>query len=314
MKFAYLIIAHKNPDQFVSLVKRLDSEDSVFFIHIDKKADIEPFQAILKSVDPHKIVWVKRRNIVWAGFNMIRVVLDGFKEILKFEHSFSHVTFISGQDYPIKPVETYHQFLRANPNKDFIEYSKMPRPNWQSGGFDRILYHHFIFPKVRFAYPLVSYLHVKLRYKEGGKWDLFKKIVNILPKGKEFPRKFLPDTIPYEGSQWWTLSIDTVNFIVTFLNKNKQFYNYFKYTHVADEIFFQTLLLNHLGGKLKNVVNNNLRYIDWQNGSDGHPAILTSRDLEALKKSDQFFARKLDTNLDKDILHKIDEECLSINV
>jgi hypothetical protein len=265
-------------------------------------------------VDPKRIVWIKRRNIVWAGFNMIRVVLDGFHEISKFGTSISHVTFMSGQDYPIKPIETYHQFLSDNIDKDFIDYSKLPRPNWQSGGFDRILYHHFIFPKFRFAYPLISYLHVKLRYKEGGKWDVYKKIINILPKGKEFPRKFLPDTTPYEGSQWWTLSIDTVNFIIKFLKENKYFYNYFKYTHVADEIFFQTLLLNHLYNKEKKVVNNNLRYIDWQNGHDGHPAVLTSKDLEALKKSDHFFARKLDIHLEKDILNKIDEECLSIKV
>jgi len=41
MKIAYIILAHKNPDQIKRLVLRLNTEGTSFFIHIDKKAIIK---------------------------------------------------------------------------------------------------------------------------------------------------------------------------------------------------------------------------------------------------------------------------------
>ncbi|MEO8886189.1 MAG: beta-1,6-N-acetylglucosaminyltransferase [Mucilaginibacter sp.] len=307
MKFAYLIVTHKEPEQFIRLLQTIDSDESLFYIHVDKKVDIEPFKKVEEVIDPKKIIWLKRKSIIWAGFNMIRATLDGLHEILNSKEQLSHVTLLSGQDYPIKPIAAYHDYLIANYGKDYIETSEMPRKGWQSGGMDRILYHHLIFPKFRIAYPLLSYLNVKLRYREGGKWDLYKKIVGFLPKQKDFPREFLKNTKPYEGSQWWTLSILSVKNIVNFLNNDPTFYNYFKYTHVADEIFFPTLVKNNNINIEENIINNNLRHIDW-NSNTGHPRTLDMTDKEVLLNSSAFFARKFD--MDSEILSWIDKELL----
>src|SRR3982750_2819655 len=98
MKFAYLVFVHKNPEQFIRLIKTIDTPDSVFFIHVDKKADIAPYKKVEDIIDPKKITWLKRKGIVWAGFNMIRVSLDGLREIVKSTEPISHVTLLSGQD------------------------------------------------------------------------------------------------------------------------------------------------------------------------------------------------------------------------
>ena len=307
MKFAYLVVTHKDPEQFIRLLQAIDSAESVFYIHVDKKVSIEPFKKVEDFIDPEKITWLKRKSIIWAGFNMIRATLEGIREILKSTDQLSHITLLSGQDYPIKPIQAYHDYLIANQGKDFIETSAMPRPGWQSGGMDRILYHHIIFPKFRLAYPLLSYLNVKLRYREGGLFDLYKKVVAFLPKQKDFPRKFLKDTLPFEGSQWWTLSISSAKNIIHFLDTDKQFYNYFKYTHVADEIFFPTLVKNNSINAAGNIVNNNLRHIDW-NSDTGHPRTLDESDYNILAGSNDFFARKFDK--DSEILNLIDKELL----
>ena len=310
MKFAYLIVAHKNPQQFKRLIERLNTHEAIFFIHIDKKTAIAPFKEVLKDEDDKKVIWLKRRSIVWAGFNMIRVTIDGIREILKHDAAVSHITLLSGQDYPIKPVTSYHNFLRLNAGKDFITTSPLPRPNWESGGLDRILYHHIIFKKIRLAYPPLSYLNVKLKFKEGGKWDIIKKIISILPKQKDFPRKFPEGYQPYEGSQWFTLSFQSAVNIIDFLDRDKKFYNYFKYTHVSDEIFFPTLIMNTPVNDTVNIVNDNLRYIDWSKHT-GHPAIIGTEDFEALKNSSAFFARKFEEESGLEIIKAIDDKLLN---
>jgi hypothetical protein len=307
MKFAYLVFVHKNPDQFIRLIKAIDNPDSVFYIHVDKKVDLTPYKKLEEIIDPEKITWLRRKGIVWAGFNMIRVSLDGLREIIKSKQSISHVTLLSGQDYPIKPTTEFHTFLK-NYGKDYIETSTMPRPNWQNGGLDRILYYHIHFAKLRLTYPLFSYLDVKLKYKQYGIWDILKKIIPYMPKSKPFPRKFLENTTPYEGSQWWTLSFNTVKSIIRFLDTDKHFYNYFKYTHVADEMFFQTMVMNNNINQAENIINNNLRYVDW-NSQSGHPRTLDTTDLDKLAKNGAFFARKFDE--DSEVLNLIDKNLLS---
>ena len=311
MKFAYLIVAHKNPQQLKRLIERLNTEDAVFFIHIDKKADIAPFKEFLKDVNNNKVFWLNRRSIIWAGFNMIRVTVNGIREILKYDGVISHITLLSGQDYLIKRVSLYQDFLGSNAGKDFITTSPLPRPNWENGGLDRIMYYHLIFKKIRLAYPPISYLNVKLKFKEGGKWDLIKKFVSLLPKQKDFPRKFLKGYLPYEGSQWFTLSFKSAVNIIRFLDSDKKFYNYFKYTHVSDEMFFPTLMMNAPINDPNNIINDNLRYIDWSEHT-GHPAIIGLKDFEILRDCPAFFARKFEDGGGQDIIDLIDAKLLKI--
>jgi Core-2/I-Branching enzyme len=309
MKFSYLIFAHKNPEQFVRLVKRLDTPDSLFFIHVDGKADIGPFKEIEKFVDAQKINWIKRYNIVWAGFNSIRATLEGFKAVRNSKENTGYLSFISAQDYPIKPVEDFHDFLRNAGGKSFMEYSPLPRANWANGGLERIGYYHIMFPSFRLAFPPVSYLKVKLPFVDGAKWTITRKIVKILPAAKKFPRKFIHDYKPYEGSNWFTLSFSLVNRMLKALEEDRSFYRFFKYTHHADEIFFQTLLLNKFPEEVQHIENRNMTYVHWDK-STGRPYSYTLEHFEELKNTDRFLARKFDT-VSEEVMNRIDKEILN---
>jgi hypothetical protein len=311
MKFAYLILVHQNADQFIRMVQKLESDDSLFFIHVDKKADDRSFKKVAEHIDPRKIVWLKRRSVVWAGFNSIRVTLDGLKAIAQAEAPIGYVTFISGQDYPIKPVTAYHEHLKQSNGASFMQYSPMPRAHWANGGLDRIHYYHILFPSIRFAFPLISYLKIKLPYTQHPKWNLLKKIVRFLPATKKFPRKFIHGYTPYEGSNWFTFSIALVKDILKELEKDRSFYTYFKYTHHSDEIFFQTLVLNKLPQQVKNIKNELVTYVDWD-ATTGRPVSFTLQHFEALKNSPLYFARKFDSRVSVEIMDKIDKELLNI--
>jgi Core-2/I-Branching enzyme len=309
MKFAYLIFVHKNPNQFLKLAQRLDTADTLYFIHVDKKANLQSFKEVEKYIDPSKITWLPRQSIVWAGFNSIKATLQGLKVITQSNQNIGYVSFISGQDYPIKPITAYHHFLQNSNGNSFIEHSTLPRPNWANGGLDRIHYYHIMFNSFRLAFPPLSYLKAKLPFTKTKHLGALKIIAKFLPSAKKFPRKFLKDYVPYEGSNWFTFSAAMVKSIFDALDKDKDFYTFFKYTHHADEIFFQTLIVNKCLSNTNKVIGNNLRYVDWSENT-GRPLIFKTSHFEALKNTDNFFARKFDEDVDKEIFDKIDKELL----
>ena len=54
MRIAYMIAAHTDPIQLRRLVISLNGEDIEFFIHIDKKNDIQPFLRELNLENVHQ--------------------------------------------------------------------------------------------------------------------------------------------------------------------------------------------------------------------------------------------------------------------
>lgn len=306
MKIAYLITAHAYPDHFIRMIKRLANNDSYFFVHIDKKSDISPFLKVEQAIDKTRIIWLKRRSHVWAGFNAIRTTVDGMRQIANYHERIDYVSCISGQHYPLRPVSEFHQYLAENMGKSFIEYSRMPRPMWGNGGMDRIGYYHLIFRHFRIAFPLVSYLKVKLLYVDPQRFVAMRKVVRWLPSAKKFPRRYLTDCKPFEGSNWFTLHIDLVREILRQIDNDGAVYRFYKYTHVADEMFFQSLILNKLPRFANTLDNNNLTFIKWDE-STGRPFTLTEDNIPELSQSKDFLARKFEPALSGKLLAHIDE-------
>jgi hypothetical protein len=69
MTFAYLILAHKNPNQVLRLVNILAANNTYFFIHADKKADETLFKSVVGS---HENVFFCecRKTVNWGGFSV----------------------------------------------------------------------------------------------------------------------------------------------------------------------------------------------------------------------------------------------------
>jgi hypothetical protein len=70
-------------------------------------------------------------------------------------------------------------------------------------------------------------------------------------------------------------------------------------------MFFQIIMLNN--EKLKKEINNELlRYIEREKNANS-PNILTIKDLHKIKKSDKLFARKININIDKQIIEELNK-------
>ncbi|WP_420809929.1 hypothetical protein [Gloeothece citriformis] len=87
------------------------------------------------------------------------------------------------------------------------------------------------------------------------------------------------------------------------MQNNHKFVSFFKYIHIYEELFFQTILLNL--PLYQTILNDDLRYIKWS-GKSPTLEILKKDDLEKLKNLQDLFARKFYITVDQNILDIID--------
>jgi len=288
MKIAYLILAHKNPQQLSRLINKLESRNTKIFIHIDKKSNIKQFKRI---ISPYVKIIPQREDGKWGRIGLVKAMISGLKVIAK--EKFDYVLLLSGQDYPIKSNEVITQFFEINNGKSFMHYFPIPSKDLPNGGMDRINRYHFNLGKKR-KFP-------RLNHPKTLKGKLLNSLFSIYFKT---PRTF-PDYLkPYCGSQWSSFHINAVRYVLDFLNEHPDYLKYHKYSHIPDEMFFQSILLNStLAG---DIIATDLRYSDWKKPNMHLPAILKSEDFREILESDQLFARKFDTQIDQKILDIID--------
>lgn len=299
MKIAFIVLAHKNPDQLGRLIRKLISKDSAFYIHIDKKSNFSDFKSELsKLANFTKITLLPRTNSYWGGPGIVTATLHGLDKTLN-DGNYNRIVLLSGQDYPIKSMNYIFDFFENNKGKNFIQYFKLPSEIWNDGGLSRIKnYHYRIFGK-EYTDPPVSepiHLYSKMFYK-------------ILKLRFRKPREFPEGLQPYGGFQWWRITAEAAKEIMNFIDKRPDYLEYHKYSGGVDEIFFQTILLNSKNDTLLNsLVNDDLTYIEWKNKPN--PEILTKSDFETIKKTNALFARKFDLRIDSEILDMIDKQIL----
>lgn len=279
MKVAHLVLAHNKPDQLKRLLKSLENEFSRTFVHLDKKCDLKNFSFLTKA--PQVKLINNRHCVNWGGFSQVKAIHTSIKQVMESGERFDYINLISGQDYPLKPLNEFHSFLEQHPEKIFMSFY-LPGHPWLVEAKKRL-----------------SYLHLT-DYKFKGSTRL-EQLINFFLPGQKFPSEFI-----FVGhSTWFTLSWESAKYIVEFFRNNDAFINKFKYTWGADEILMQSILYN---SPLKHkIINDNLRYIDWSEEKPS-PKTLTIADKQVLTTTPCFFGRKFDIEIDTKILTYLDHQ------
>lgn len=281
MKSVFLILVHANSSQLKRLIKRLISDESIIYLQVDLKSDIHLYEEYRHF---RNLIFIKNRiNITWGGYSQVQGLLNSFTEIVPNFENGQYVSVISGQDYPLMSNAKMNEFLSANQGKAFMEY-------------------YPIYGTWKEAIPRLEKFHFT-DYQFPGKFNLEAALNSIMRK------RVPPKELIYVGrSSWFTLTVEHLKYIVNFLEFHKGIRKFFKLTWGCDEFVFQTILYSST--YQSQMVNNNLRYIDWSLGG-ARPKILTIDDADKLKESNKFFARKFDQNIDSKILDWIDEQLLT---
>ncbi|HEX3023632.1 MAG TPA: beta-1,6-N-acetylglucosaminyltransferase [Chitinophagaceae bacterium] len=276
MRIAHLILAHSEPDQLNRLIKRLWHDDADFYIHLDLKTSITDF--LFLGNNEHVFFIKKREKVYWGAYSIVQATVNGFEEIIKSGKHYDFINLLSGQDYPLKTANEIHDFLKANTGKAFMHTLSI-KNEWIE------------------AIPRVTKYHLT-NYSFRGKFAI-ERMLNICLPDRKMPNGL----IAVGRSQWFTISFNHVKYIVDYLHQNKKVKRFFTFTWGSDEIVFQTILYNSIFRE--DMVNDNLRYIDWSEGK-ANPKTFTIKDADTLLHCGKLFARKFNSKVDSAILNFLD--------
>ncbi|MDB5256294.1 MAG: glycosyl transferase family protein [Chitinophagaceae bacterium] len=278
MKQALLITAYKDFDHLTDIIQFFDDESFECYIHIDKKHF--PNETVVQKIRSFRQVkFVSDYYTVnWGGRNHLRSCLLLAEEALKNSDTI-YFHLISGQDFPIKDLAYFKSFATQSDRRDYLTYHKMPYKNWVHGGMNRVEYYNFydIFDAKKNAQWIVRF--IAWQQKIGFKRRISSRVPPL-----------------YAGDTWWSLTKETLQHVIDYTSKQPYLLNRMKYTFCAEEMYFQTVIMN--SPYATNVVNDNLRYIDWTSGrsvSPAHPAVLDNTDFDKMKNSTALFGRKFES-------------------
>lgn len=297
VSIAFLIVAHTKPEQLNLFIKQLLAYDeSYVYIHIDAKN-----QAMIADITKNERVEVlpNHINIRWGDYSQIEAnnyLIDYARK--KRHHDF--YSLHSGMDLAIRTVEQYALFLKETDLYAYYICSKLPN-HWQyGGGLARIaLYWPRLFRNRLSKHSPVRYLR-----------SLYGRLYGAsIIKGKKLPDEY---TL-YGGADWFTIREDCVNDIFAFLSENEKFQNLFVHSLSGAEIYYVTIFETM---KQKRTVcnRNSLRFVDHRTSNakrnPGSPNICTMDYLPLLERTQSFFARKFDMDVDRKIVEYFVNKCV----
>jgi len=268
IKIAYFILVHRLPNQFKRMFKAIYVPENFYLIHIDKKTSNELKNEIRLFLKPYPNAYVMQsEKVIWGGYSMVQAELDGMKYLLEINSEWDYFINLSGQDYPLKSQKIISQFLSENNGKSYLKIAnqQLSRPETMN----RIENH---FEELDDSISAITHT-----------------------------RAFMKDVVPYIGGQWMMLTRTCCEFLCH--NKEvERFEKYYQNTLIADESFFQTVLMNtSFDGVL---IDDDKRAIIWI--PDGEiklrPKTFTHEDFNFLHIGEHLFARKFDDNVDDTII------------
>jgi hypothetical protein len=271
-------MAHKEPLQVQRLIKKFEPFPIDFYIHLDKKIPFGPFEFLTNLSQVH---FIKNRiRVRWASYSFLNAVLQSVKEVTQTGIAYDFITVMSGQDYPIKPVESLLGQLEKNKGRNYVCFET--GTEWWDHAISRVNRYHFTNFDFRGRYRIQFFLNA------------------FLPTRK-FP---LPYKL-YGGprAMCMTITPECAAYLVDFIEKDKKLRRFIRFTWGPDEFVIPTLVMN--SPFKDSVINDNFYYIDWSAGGS-NPKILRVEDYNKLMATDKFMARKFDIKVDSAILDKID--------
>jgi hypothetical protein len=299
----YLIQSHGEPEQvhrLVSTIKRSSPASQVLVVHDARRFAVEP------RWDWHDVEVINRRERVERGeFSILSPLVAGLKELLETRRwDFDWLVYLSGQDYPVRPLADFEASLASTPHQGFVTWWDVDGPEnpWR---------------------PRQARTRYYAQYRRLPDWTLGPlKAARFL--GKASPLRFHlhygpfvgwePRHNPFEdgvrccgGSQWWTLSRPAVEHLWQAIASDAPLVRWFRKTIAPCEATVPTVLVN--SGKF-DLHPDSRRFVDFADSRDGRPRTVNENDLPRIAAGRFDFARKFEMN--PRLLDRIDSEILGL--
>jgi Core-2/I-Branching enzyme len=274
MRIIYYLMSHKNERQIKRLVTHLRSGGNSFvLVHHDSK---HAPPALRLSDD----LWMleDRVDVRWGGISVVHAMWKGLEWVQRANLAFDWMIFLSGQDYPIKPLSQIEEELRQTEFDAYVHHELIhENPALHQRYFHTLCMKRYFLRRLKI--PGIAPLHFKRKHP------------------------YVAGINCFAGSQWLNLSHRAVEHLWARKAQAVALIRYLRNASCPDETVFQTLLIND--SKLK-VENSDKRYIVWRDDADS-PEILGPEHLDMIFSSDHWFARKVDDTIYPELLDRLDD-------
>lgn len=281
---AFLITAFKNQEQLVKLIESLN-EHALVFVHVDKKSKELSLEQ-LNSYQLKNTLFISKYKVPWGGYAHLLAILDLFKLALSDERV-SYLHTISGQDIRICSWQQMEQrFSDCNNIYMTCTGSENLPPNIKRRYERHIVTSRYI-PIEGFTQK-INKTYRKIQKKFHWKWTTIKPFDHV-----------------YKGVIWCSMPRAAAEYAMEFSKENPVLLKNLRHVSLSEEFFFQNIFMQ--SEYSKQVVPQNLRYTDWVERNGSKPAVLDESDFDKIIASDCIFARKIDSDISKELVKKIDD-------
>jgi hypothetical protein len=278
MKQVFLIAAHKDPGQLNALVEHLRDDDFLIYVHLDARSAIDPSQ-----VHPAARLVADRVAVHWGSFSQVRATLNSLAQIVAEVAEFDKVLFLSAQDFPLlsnPALKAALAPLRQYELLDTVAIGRGPG-QWAAAYRYQYFYRNDAARPLRLACALAN------------------RVLRACGRTRRMPAGLQP----YGGSSWWALSRACACELLVRVRREPGILRFFRSVHCADEMFFQTLVMNsRFRGR---VLARNFRYIQWPEHGGRNPKVLDEHDFERIAASHAHFCRKIDSRASAALLPRL---------
>lgn len=234
MKIAFLISAYTDPRQLGNMVRALQDDNHWFFIHVDKKVDIEPF---VEDVNRYRhISFVTNRlSVNWGGgYNQVLYQKELLRSCIESGIDFDRVFILTTQDYPLWSKQAIWDELQANPEKEYIlglDITNIKEPKKIK---DKLVLYHF------FRDIPVRSVKVKKMFSGGSRIIMrmlpFRKKPYLMVNGKRWD--------VYQASGYMCITMALARYLYNEMCSNKIVNSYFIHSFVPEEMVIPTIVYN----------------------------------------------------------------------
>jgi Core-2/I-Branching enzyme len=288
MSVVYLIQSHDALPQLRRLVGLLQAPAGDRRIVVVQDGSRHPItRADLPAGDD--VTLLLRREPVRRGeFSCLEPWLDTASQLIQEDRPFDWLVYLSGRDYPVRPVAEIESSLAATPEHGLLRHWAFDAPDNPWG--PRRTHRRYDFSYRRLPEGLRAPLKLArpLLHLAGRELSLTYGVHLGTPAR---PPLFGPGFSGWGGLQWHSLRRAAVEYVVEFTRSRPEVVQAFRQTLVPDEAYVQTVLLN--AGRFT-FRNDSRRYTDTQERPGGHCRTLTEADFAELTSGKYDFARKFD--------------------
>lgn len=287
MKHAILLLCHKDFAHLNRFVDYFD-EDFLLYIHVDRKSKISDLDIATLLAKKHVVAIYRKYDINWGGYNFLKAEHYLLEKAVE-DHSCDYYHFFSGQDFPIKRLSAFKQYMESNQGKEYVSYMTLPNEVWEQGTFDRFRYYH---------------LNDWFDPRTPRGRQLLDRSFHFQQKHHIKRHHLRPFDRLYGGSNWISITKECAEYVLSYTRNHPAFYRRLRYTFSPEETYFHTLILN--SAFASKVDNNNFRYVLWKYENGSFPANLNEKQFFELATTDDFFARKFEYSLSQRLLKQIE--------